>query len=116
MLNYKHHQKSDDGSAGIDDELPGIAKTKQRTRYQPYDNDHCSNYKCERRSGAMGNFPGNFFKQHACACLLFFESHKMLFVKVKFCKGIVAQRMGDQIYLKKSQAKNGLTPIDLKNP
>ena len=39
VLNEKHHQKCDDGRAGINDELPGIGKMKHRAGYSP-DNDN----------------------------------------------------------------------------
>jgi len=39
VLNEKHHQKSNDGGARIDNELPGIGKMKDRTGAGP-DNDN----------------------------------------------------------------------------
>ena len=39
VLNQEHHEKSYDGRAGVDDELPGVADTEKRARRSP-DNDH----------------------------------------------------------------------------
>src|SRR4051812_44677277 len=39
ILDQKHHQKSDDGCAGIDDKLPRVRETEHRTRNCPH-NDY----------------------------------------------------------------------------
>ncbi len=38
VLDQEHHQKSDDGRGGVDDELPGIGKMKSRAGEQPNQN------------------------------------------------------------------------------
>src|SRR5204863_5296892 len=44
VLDEKNHQKRRNRRRGIDDQLPGIAKVKNRPQDRPYD------YACQRRS------------------------------------------------------------------
>jgi hypothetical protein len=45
-LNEKHHQKGDDGGAGVDHQLPGIAVIENRASYRPYDHDRNCRKEC----------------------------------------------------------------------
>jgi hypothetical protein len=37
VLNQEHHQERDDRRSGVDDELPGVAVTEDRSGDGPYD-------------------------------------------------------------------------------
>jgi len=52
VLNEKHHQESNDGGAGIDNELPGIGKMKDGTSARP---DHDDQNRDRERPGAAEN-------------------------------------------------------------
>jgi hypothetical protein len=51
ILNQEYHQKCNDRRSRIDDELPGIAKTKERTCNQPEYHDPSCQSECDRMSG-----------------------------------------------------------------
>ena len=53
VLNQKHHEEGDDRGAGIDDELPGIAKVKQRSGNTPKEDDE----NCHSESGGLAGKP-----------------------------------------------------------
>jgi hypothetical protein len=46
ILNQEHHQKSDDGRTGIDDQLPRIGKMKSRAGQRPDCDDENRAAKC----------------------------------------------------------------------
>ncbi len=50
VLNQEHHEKRNDGGAGVDNELPRIAESKQRPRQTPKD-DHA------KRTSEGGGLP-----------------------------------------------------------
>ena len=53
VLDEEHHQKGDDGRAGVDDELPGVAEVKQRPGDGPNQDRQCGKKKCGRCTGRM---------------------------------------------------------------
>ena len=50
-LDQEHHQKGDDGGAGVDGELPGVREVKHRTRGEP---DHDRRARKRERAAAPG--------------------------------------------------------------
>src|SRR6185369_10721726 len=52
-LNQKHHQKGDNGGAGVYHQLPGVRKMKQRSGDSP-DNEHGQSD--HERAGGSGGF------------------------------------------------------------
>src|SRR5690348_4297199 len=54
-LNEKHHQKSDDGSAGVDYKLPGIGIMKDWTSGQPDDYGRKGQHESERCTSCFGS-------------------------------------------------------------
>jgi hypothetical protein len=54
ILDEEHHQERDNGGAGVDDQLPGIAKSEERTGGCP---DHDDQDGHEERQG-MPHSPG----------------------------------------------------------
>src|SRR5207248_10074850 len=55
VLDKKDHQKSDDGSTGIDDELPGIGKVKCWPSQRP---DHDDDDRTDERPGRAEDLRG----------------------------------------------------------
>src|SRR5262249_17890488 len=47
VLDQEHHQEGDDGSAGIDDELPGVTEIEEGTRHDPNEHDCDGPKKCQ---------------------------------------------------------------------
>ena len=48
VLNEEDHQEGDDGGAGVDDQLPGIAVTEDRPAHGPADDDQ---HRADERPG-----------------------------------------------------------------
>jgi len=46
VLNQKYHQKRDDGRGGVNDELPGVGKMKDRSRQEPNKDHDYGRSKC----------------------------------------------------------------------
>src|SRR5690606_16108883 len=58
LLDDKHHQESDDGGAGIDDQLPGVGKREQRAAYGPKQDDEESDDESPGAAGCGYGFAG----------------------------------------------------------
>jgi hypothetical protein len=56
ILNEEHHQESDDGSAGVDNELPRVRKIEHRTGNGPDGDDEKSNNEGSGVSKHAGRF------------------------------------------------------------
>ncbi len=54
ILDHEHHQEGDDGGAGIDDQLPRIAISEQRSGDRPQDDDSDGSDEGERSPGQTG--------------------------------------------------------------
>src|SRR5688572_6766612 len=53
-LDEEHHQEGDDGRAGVDDELPGVAEAKQGAGQRPHEHDAQRHHECRRAAGGVG--------------------------------------------------------------
>ena len=53
VLNEKHHEKRNDGRAGVDDELPSVAVVKQGPSDRPNQYRQCGNEECHRCAGRV---------------------------------------------------------------
>src|SRR6202040_2886090 len=62
ILNEKNHEESDDGSASVNDELPGIGEMKGRPRQPPQHNDENGTNKRPGRSQDRGRLAGKVTK------------------------------------------------------
>ena len=58
ILDEEHHKKSDDGGAGVDDELPGVGKMEQRPARRPQDEDRHGEQKHIRMAHQLGRPAG----------------------------------------------------------
>jgi hypothetical protein len=58
ILNQKHHEESDNGGAGVDDELPGIGEMKGRPGDSPDDNDDDSDSESPGRAENLRRVAG----------------------------------------------------------
>ncbi len=54
VLDQEHHEKRDDGGAGIDDELPGIAELEQWPGQRPEHDDRDGHTEGRRVTGGLG--------------------------------------------------------------
>src|SRR5438093_9261111 len=54
VLNQKHHKKSHDGCRRVDDQLPGVAVMKERSRHRPKYN--CADRDNESHRVSQGTF------------------------------------------------------------
>src|SRR3954452_5812118 len=54
VLNDEDHEKCDDSSGGIDDQLPGIAKVENRAEHGPNDNGGDRETKCHGSACGAG--------------------------------------------------------------
>ena len=57
ILNQEHHQESDDGRAGVDDQLPRIGKMKGRAGQRPDHDDENRGGKCPGTAENDGRLP-----------------------------------------------------------
>jgi hypothetical protein len=62
VLDHKYHEKSNDGRAGIDHQLPGIGKIEKGAGNSPGDNDQESDNKGQRAAGDMRHLIGELLK------------------------------------------------------
>ena len=62
ILNYEHHQESNNGGAGVDDQLPSVGKMKHRPGQRPNDNDQKSEGESPWTAENIGAFAGNDMK------------------------------------------------------
>jgi hypothetical protein len=62
VLDEEHHEKSHDGSSGIDDELPRVREVKERPRRGPEEDDHECDQKGMRPSNELGGSLSKFVK------------------------------------------------------
>src|SRR5262245_49665479 len=69
-LNQEHHQKRNDGRAGIDDELPRVGVVKRRSQQRPYDDDSDGDEKCFRTTGPERSLDRKIFQRMTGASLL----------------------------------------------
>src|SRR4051812_27886929 len=52
-LDQEHHEESDDGGAGVDDQLPGIAEAEERAAESPEDDDAHGAHEGRRPAGHL---------------------------------------------------------------
>ena len=62
ILDEEDHQKSDDGCARIDNELPRIGVVEVRAGYEPHDNDEESGEECPFASDPVRRLHGEDMK------------------------------------------------------
>lgn len=60
VLDQEHHQESDDGGAGVDDELPSIAEMENRAGDQPDEDNEGGQAKGNRLAGEPGALAREF--------------------------------------------------------
>ena len=63
VLNQKNHKESDDGGAGVNDELPGVGEAEQRAADSPNDNDTCRDDKSRSPARRQGSLVGEIARK-----------------------------------------------------
>ena len=63
VLDEEHHQESDDGRAGVDDQLPCIGKAEDRTADGPHRDHKAAEDESGGRAGGMGHTVGGSCEQ-----------------------------------------------------
>ena len=75
-LDEKHHQKRDDGRAGVDNELSGFGILKYRAEHGPTQHDGYGSHKNARGAGEPGNFFGEAPEKRRVAALMRGNRHE----------------------------------------